>query len=309
MDGTKMKILDKIKGRMAAGAMLVATGVLLTVTGYTDVHRQQEVVQTPRAEMNASLVAVETDLVHHMEAQEIDTVISGLDTVSLSSYYEIQEARALVDGASGEARAYIDEEKLVDAEAAYARLNDEREQQLQTALASGSLSDILDYAPCQVQLSGDAYLDTLVQELIQAATTADMSRSEQLQACYTYMVQNYSYGYNYSYSYSNGKKSIAWATAFLRDGYGACNNWSSAFVYVARALGYDADLCYGSTASSRGGGVEHYWPVITIADTEYVFDPQVEKDMTRRSGAIAYKRYGLTGSAASAKYYFQQIVE
>ena len=78
---------------------------------------------------------------------------------------------------------------------------------------------------------------------------------------------------------------------------------------MARALGYDADLCYGSTASSRGGGVEHYWPVITIADTEYVFDPQVEKDITRRSGAIAYKRYGLTGSAASAKYYFQQIVE
>ena len=126
MDGTKMKVLNKFKGRMAAGAMLVATGVLLTVTGYTDVHRQQEVVQTPRAEMNASLVAVETDLVHHMEAQEIDTVISGLDTVSLSSYYEIQEARALVDGASGEARAYIDEEKLVAAEAAYARLNDER---------------------------------------------------------------------------------------------------------------------------------------------------------------------------------------
>ena len=100
-----MKVLNKIKGRMAAGAMLVATGVLLTVTGYTDVHRQQEVVQTPRAEMNASLVAVETDLVHHMEAQEIDTVISGLDTVSLSIYYEIQEARALVDGASGEVRA------------------------------------------------------------------------------------------------------------------------------------------------------------------------------------------------------------
>jgi transglutaminase-like putative cysteine protease len=167
----------------------------------------------------------------------------------------------------------------------------------------------LDYAPCTIQNSGDSYLDTLVQEFIQSATTEGMSRSEQVQACYDYMVANYSYGSNSNYNYADSRHSVAWATAFLRDGYGTCNEWSSAFVYILRALGYDTDLYYGATAASGGGSAEHYWPVVHIDGVDYVFDPQVEGDLTRKSGVNAHKRFGLYGSSANAKYYFSQIVD
>lgn len=302
-----MKITKRTK--IATGVLIAVTGILVAVTSYTDSHRIIKIQNVSRVEMNPSLEAVQTDLNARLEAQEVATVIGRIDTISLSSYYELQEARELYENASNEAKNYIDAGQLIEAERAYAELERQRTALLENAISNGDLSGILDYAPCNIQFSGDEYLDSLVKTFIQNAVTPDMSRSEQLRACYEYMVLNYHYEYNYNYSYGTGKKSVAWATAFLRDGYGACNNWSSAFMYIARALGYDVDLYYGSTATSRGGSVEHYWTVVHIEGTEYVFDPQVEGDMTRRTGIVGYKRFGLVGSEASEKYYFSYIVE
>lgn len=294
---------------IAAGIVVAATGILVAVTNYVDNHRILEADSASPVEMSSSLNRVGEDMTARMEAQEVAIVINRIDTITLASYYELQEARELYENASREARAYIDETQLLEAENAYAELERQRETLLTEAKSNGDIYGVLEYASCNVQSSGNGYLDTLVQDFIQKATTAGMSRSEQLRACYDYMVLNYEYDYNYNYNYSCGKKSIAWATAFLRDGYGACNNWSSAFMYVARALGYEVDLYYGSTATSRNGNVEHYWPVIRVDGTEYVFDPQVEGDITRRTGVISYRRFGLTGSAADAKYFFTQIVQ
>lgn len=298
-----------LRNGIAAGAVVAATGVLVAITSYLDNHRVLEVEYDAVETMGSSLSSVEADLTARIEAEEVVTVIGRIDAISLSSYYELQEARALYEGASDGARAYIDASRLIEAENAYAELERQRVDLLADAVAEGNLDGILDFAECNIQYSGDAGLDSLVQELIQNAVTSEMSRSQQLRACYDYMIQNYDYGYNYNYNYGTGGKSVAWATAFLRDGYGACNNWSSAFMYVARALGYEADLYYGSTATSRGGSVEHYWPVIRIEGTEYIFDPQVEGDITRRTGVISYKRFGLNGADADGKYYFNRIVE
>lgn len=302
-----MKI--SLKTGIAAGVVLAATGVLVAVTSYTDKHRILEVEENVPVAMSSSLLAIESDMEARVEAQEVAIVINKIDTVTLASYYELQEARELYESVSQGARAYIDPTQLLEAEQLYAELESKREGLLAEAQACNDIYGVLEYAACDVQTSGNEYLDTLVQEFIQNAVTEDMSRSEQLKACYDYMVWNYDYAYNYNYDYSSGKKSIAWATAFLRDGYGACNNWSSAFMYIARALGYEVDLYYGSTATSRNGSVEHYWPVIRIEGTEYLFDPQVEGDITRSTGVISNKRFGLTGSIVSEKYFFSQIVQ
>lgn len=302
-----MKI--SLRNGIAAGVVVAAAGVLVAITNYMDNHRVIEIDCQTMVTMNSSLSSIEADLTARLEAEEVATVIGRIDAISLSSLYELQEARALYENASNGAREYIDASRLIEAENTYAELEQQRAELLADAIAQGDLNGILDYAECDVQSSGDAYLDSLVQELIQNAVTPEMCRSEQLRACYDYMVRNYDYAYNYNYSYGSGGKSVAWATAFLRDGYGACNNWSSAFMYVARSLGYEVDLYYGSTATSRGGSVEHYWPVVRIEGTEYVFDPQVEGDITRRTGVISYKRFGLTGADADGKYYFNRIVE
>lgn len=290
---------------IAAGILMVATGMLAIATGCIEQYRTIAVKTDVSVTMCPVKAVFAADLAAQQEAQEVASVIQNMRTVSLASYAELQNARVLYDSASSKAQEYIDETQLLEAEAVYAELEADREAMLLQAEESGTLDEILDYAPCQFQTSGDATLDTLVQELIQNAVTEDMTRSEQLKACYTYMVGHYTYGFNYNYQQGN-VKSIAWATVLLRDGYGACNNWSAAFMYVARALGYEADLYYGATAAAGGGTTEHYWPVIRIHGTEYVFDPQVEADMTRRSGIVAYKRYGIVDSG---KYYYQKTVE
>lgn len=300
---------NSLKKGISAGVVVAATGALVAITSYMDTHRILEAAGTVPVTMSPSLFAVGEDMEARMEAQEVAIVINKLDTITLASYYELQEARELYESVSKGARVYIDESQLLEAEQLYAELESKREGLLAEAQANNDIYGVLEYASYNVQSSGNEYLDTLVQEFIQKATTSDMSRSEQLKACYDYMVWNYDYDDNYNYNYSSGKKSIAWATAFLRDGYGTCNHWSSAFMYVARALGYEADLYYGSTATSRNGNVEHYWPVIHANGTEYVFDPQVEGDITKRTGVISNKRFGLTGSTANEKYFFSQIVQ
>ncbi|MBS6465565.1 MAG: transglutaminase domain-containing protein [Clostridium sp.] len=303
-----MKI--SLKTGVSAGVMLALAASLITITDYTVKHEQIRIQTTETAVMsNAPMEEIGNEITARIEAEEISAVIAKLDTVSLSSYNEIQEARQLYENASGDARSYINEQGLLDAESAYAQLEQDRTAKLTGAIAGGDVMQVLEYADTQIQGSGDVCLDSLVQEFIGKAVTDDMSRSEQLQACYDYMVANYSYGYNYNCNYGSGRKSVAWATAFLRDGYGACNNWSAAFTYIARALGYDCRLYYGSTAASRGGSVEHYWPCIVVEGTEFIFDPQVEGDMTRRSGVNRHNRFGLTGTAASAKYYFSNTIE
>lgn len=298
-----------LKKGLAIGSLAIATAALLAVTDYTNKHRVIEFSMNSNEAMSSDFEMLEKDFAAQEEAQSIALAISGIERISLTSYADIQEARALYDHASAEAKGYINEADLLEAEATYEKLENERQEKLLEAERCDDLEGILDYAPCSVQGSGNEYLDELVQSYIDKATTPDMSRSEKLTACYDYMVANYDYDSNYNYDYSCGRHSVAWAVSFLRDGYGTCNQWSSAFMYVSKALGYDAELYYGATASSRGGSTEHYWPVIHVNGTSYIFDPQVERDMTRKSGINSHRRFGLYGESADAKYYFSNIVD
>ena len=192
-----MKI--SLKTGVSAGVMLALAASLITITDYTVKHEQIRIQTTETAVMsNASMEEIGNEITARIEAEEISAVIAKLDTVSLSSYNEIQEARQLYENASGDARSYINEQGLLDAESTYAQLEQDRTAKLTGAIAGGDVMQVLEYADTQIQGSGDAYLDSLVQEFIGKAVTDDMSRSEQLQACYDYMVANYSYGYNYN---------------------------------------------------------------------------------------------------------------
>lgn len=298
-----------LKKGLAIGSLAIATAALLAVTDYTNKHRIIEFSMTNAEMMTSDLQMLEEDFLAQEEAQNVALAIAGIDHISLTSYADIIEARAMYENASDEAKGYIDEDALLAAEKEYEKLEAERQEKLEQAEQNGDLEGILDFAFCEITYSGNEYLDDLVQEYIKKATSSNMSRAEKLTACYDYMVANYDYDSNYNYDYSCGEKTIAWATAFLRDGYGTCNHWSSAFMYISKALGYESEVFYGSTASSRGGSIEHYWAVININGISYVFDPQVERDMARKSGGNSHSRFGLSGEYADEKYFFSNIVD
>ena len=109
-----MKI--SLKTGVSAGVMLALAASLITISDYTVKHEQIRIQTTETAVMsNASMEEIGNEITARIEAEEISAVIAKLDTVSLSSYNEIQEARQLYENASGDARSYINEQGLLDA--------------------------------------------------------------------------------------------------------------------------------------------------------------------------------------------------
>ena len=133
-----MKI--SLKTGVSAGVMLALAASLITITDYTVKHEQIRIQTTETAVMsNASMEEIGNEITARIEAEEISAVIAKLDTVSLSSYNEIQEARQLYENASGDARSYINEQGLLDAESAYAQLEQDRTAKLTGAIAGGDV--------------------------------------------------------------------------------------------------------------------------------------------------------------------------
>ena len=83
---------------------------------------------------------------------------------------------------------------------------------------------------------------------------------------------------------------------------GVCDNYSAAFVLMARKIGLEAYAYTGQVRSKSGGYIGHTWAGIVINGTIYVFDPQVEQDNLGANGAITYSYFGKTVSQVSATY-------
>lgn len=158
--------------------------------------------------------------------------------------------------------------------------------------------------------SGSSELDGYVQSVYDACTTEDMTREEKLRACYDY-VRDFGYlGRNRplddsveTMPYELAKD---YALKIFQTGKGDCYNFTAAFLFLARGLGYDAEgiigYCYYTWSSSA---IAHGWVEITMDDgTVYLFDPQIE-NYNNRAG-ISNEYYGAfmtTYAASYATYY------
>lgn len=123
---------------------------------------------------------------------------------------------------------------------------------------------------------------------------------EKLRACYDWLINNCSYGYAYG-SLSSGGTVATEAFVIFEHNVGVCDNYSAAFVVMARMLGYDARLQSGTTHMASGGYSGHTWCVINVHSVDYVFDPQVE-DNIAKGGAIRYLRFCKTYDEVAGKY-------
>ena len=124
--------------------------------------------------------------------------------------------------------------------------------------------------------------------------------AEKLHGCYDWLIANCSYGYT-SGSLNEGSELAQQAYQMFEQNVGVCDDYSSAFVVMARILGYDARLQSGKTHMASGGYTGHTWAVINIHGVDYVFDPQVE-DNIAKGGAVRYLRYCKSYNEVSNKY-------
>ncbi len=150
-----------------------------------------------------------------------------------------------------------------------------------------------------------------IDSAINAITTKEMTSYQKIKACYDYLINSCSYGqnnevYNRLEDFFFGDTGGVEAYCMLAEHVGVCDDYSSAFVAMARKLGYNSYIATGLTHRAKGGYSPHAWAVIKIDEVEYVFDPQIE-DNIAKDGKITYCRFAKTYDQVKDKYIFEAI--
>lgn len=177
-----------------------------------------------------------------------------------------------------------------------------------TVVHDGTVKGILNAAPLNPTSTGFAHVDQKIKEVFNQIGIYNMSDTySKVKAIYDYLIYNTSYG---SASYpsagygdlTEGSKGyIAWGAMRCLDIHVArCNQYTAAFIAMVRMIGLDAGYIDGMTSASGGGMVGHVWAEVYIGGQTYVFDPQVEDNMT--SGTIRYARFCKTYQQVAGRY-------
>ena len=143
--------------------------------------------------------------------------------------------------------------------------------------------------------SGFEPCDKMVNYTLFYIVNDSMSTYEKVKACYDYLIDYSSYGDNverlkyldYVPSYWVG---AGRATGMLEGHIGACDDYSCAFAALVRAIGLNSYTVYGQTATASGGMTGHIWTVIDVDGVEYVFDPQIDDNISK-GGPTYYYRF------------------
>lgn len=155
--------------------------------------------------------------------------------------------------------------------------------------------------------SGSEEIDGYVADILAQVTTSSMTQKEKLRAVFNH-VRAYRYlGRNATITNAvmTSEQSTAYAAKLFSTGKGDCYNFTAAFHYLARALGYDSTAIVGTCYYSwNSRPIAHAWVEIPINGKVYLFDPQIENYNLRNGiSNTAYGAFQVTYATAHAVYY------
>ena len=149
--------------------------------------------------------------------------------------------------------------------------------------------DLLNNEPLNPATSGYEELDRLIEAYMtmlknEGTISDDMSPYQKVHSIYVWFIKRITYnrGMNVDagkYSTSDPEttpEEVLWATDLFNTYQGCCYNYSSAFMYIMRYLGYDAHLLSGQVSSYNGGTTPHCWLYVNLGGEAYTFDPDVD---------------------------------
>lgn len=141
--------------------------------------------------------------------------------------------------------------------------------------------------------SGYEPLDEKIQPILDKIITKNMSDKQKLKAVYDYLMQS-SYIERTLLIPQNKKQYTEqlYACFIIDNKYGVCYDFTSAFKYMTRSLGFDTLMIFGYHTNPGGGAGEHSWAEIDIKGTTYIFDPAIEKILINEgySGSSRFMR-------------------
>lgn len=126
--------------------------------------------------------------------------------------------------------------------------------------------------------SGYEPLDNKIEPILDRIINKNMNDNQKLRAVYDYLMQS-SY-FERTLLIAEDKKQYSeqlYACFILDNKYGVCFDFTSAFKYMTRALGFDTRMIYGYHTNPAGGSSEHSWAELDIKGVTYIFDPAIEK--------------------------------
>lgn len=132
-------------------------------------------------------------------------------------------------------------------------------------------------------------LAQVVNTIITAVSTPEMTQEEKLRSCYQWVIDNGSY--KRSYDTPSGDWTGSYALEFLTTGQGNCYRYAAGFAYLAKGLGYETKVVTGSIKAARGGTTPHGWVEIKIGDAWYVFDAEMQDAKGYDMYCKTYKTY------------------
>lgn len=141
--------------------------------------------------------------------------------------------------------------------------------------------------------SGYEPLDEKIQPILDKIITKNMSDKQKLKAVYDYLMQSSYIERTLLIPQSKKQYTEQLYACFIIDNkYGVCYDFTSAFKYMTRSLGFDTRMIYGYHTNPAGGAGEHSWAEIDIKGTTYIFDPAIEKILINEgySGSSRFMR-------------------
>ena len=151
--------------------------------------------------------------------------------------------------------------------------------------------DLLNNEPLNPTTSGYEELDTLVEGFMNklkddGVISDDMSNYQKVHGIYVWFIKNIQYNRGMDVNAGASSASdpattpveVLWATDLFNTYNGCCYNYSSAFMYVMRYLGYDAHLVSGQVGKYGGGTTPHCWLYVNLGGVAYTFDPDVDSN-------------------------------
>ena len=187
--------------------------------------------------------------------------------------------------------------------------------------AAGSFEEEVNKVTLKPVRTNTKKLDDLVDRILAKIITKGMTNSQKLKAIYDYIIANSSYemriidydemmtfGDN---AYLSDEDAITayYAYLILSDGYGVCDNYSSAFTVLARAVGFDCYSIGGNVAYSGGGYTGHKWNNIKVGNTWYEFDTQIEDKYNELNGYTSYFYYGKVRNSNPTLYIYPENLD
>ena len=169
-----------------------------------------------------------------------------------------------------------------------------------------SAEAILNSATLNPMKTNNAELDGIIDGIFAKIITDDMSTYQKTKAIYDYLMDNCYYGNGYAswsgkYVMHDDDYVVVMGKVILKTGHGTCDNYSAAFVAMARRIGLNAYFARGYAGNQSGVLDTHEIAIVSIAGVDYVFDPQID-DYNSRAGKRTYSLFCKPFSTQTGRY-------